>query len=606
MTVAPDDRLAKGRFRVVALISRGLRSGISREISGPDVATTSSQEMSLFLLLFYIPGTVLAILAVVLPNPGVDRVPLIAAIVVAILLTIVVWRWGSGFPEQWFAGFVLLATVLICVGGRLGGSGGLAITFLYVFSPIYSFFFYSMTVGIVLLGVVAVEVIVFPPAGGGWVYTAFILGVCTIASIWTKAATDQIRKLARTDSLTGLLNRRAWENALGVSLAIAQRRQDPLCLVMVDIDHFKVFNDEQGHQAGDQLLRESARAWQESIRAGDVLARYGGEEFVFLLYGCTLKTALPVMERLLSLIPRGQTCSAGVAEWKAHEPPEVLLHRADVALFEAKHLGRNRINVAPPSDTDFDSQPGSASLWAKRVAEVLEQQTVDLAFQPVVDFENRGVLGYEALARPMGYEYLGSVQGFFTAAGRMGKLSELDELCRRLALQTTGDIPAGRLLFVNISLNALIDPSCSPEELEALARKTDHLPSEVVLEISERETMTNLDQLQNAVETYRKAGFKFALDDVGDGHSTLEGLATVNPDFVKLAMHFTWNIDQVGPRGAVTAVVAFAESTGAQVIAEGVEDEATAQKVFAAGVRFGQGFHLGKPEPPDVAYRMAQ
>jgi len=585
-------------------ITSRLRSRLADDLSIADANAHSSHEMAVRCLSFYIPGALMVLFAMVLPNPGVVRLPLALSIAFAVVVMGIIWRWGARLAVGYYVFLVFLGSILICICGHFGGAGGLPITFLYVFCPIYSFYFFSSALGVAQLVVVAVEVIAVPPPGNGPVYTLLILGTCAVAAVWTKSALDQIRKLARTDALTALPNRRAWEDIFRLSLGLAHRHQDSICLVMVDLDHFKVFNDEQGHQAGDQLLQAMAKAWQGSLRAGDVVARYGGEEFVFLFQGCTLEAALPVVERLRLHIPRGQTCSAGVAEWDGKELPEVLLHRADAALFESKRSGRNRTTVAPaPQAGEDTSALGSASRWAGRVVEILSQRQIDIAFQPVMDLSGRSILGYEALARPLGFLHLDSVEGFFVAASRMGKLAELDNLCRRSALEVTGHYPDDMLLFINISVTALVDPQFGPDQLAAMVRRTGHKPPGVVLEISERETVTNLDQLREVVNSYRDVGFKFALDDVGYGHSTLEGLATTMPDFVKLAMTFTWNINQPGPRAAVSSIVVFAAATGAQVIAEGIEDEETALHLVELGVELGQGYHLGRPQPLPAEYR---
>jgi diguanylate cyclase (GGDEF)-like protein len=160
----------------------------------------------------------------------------------------------------------------------------------------------------------------------------------------------RLEAIARTDDLTGLANRRAWEELLPTELARASRDGAPLCVAMLDLDHFKAYNDEHGHQAGDRLLKAAAGAWRGSLRATDVLARYGGEEFVVVLPRCDLEDALVLIARLRKATPDDQTVSAGVALWDAEEAPEALVARADEALYEAKNAGRNQVIVASPSE----------------------------------------------------------------------------------------------------------------------------------------------------------------------------------------------------------------------------------------------------------------
>jgi diguanylate cyclase (GGDEF)-like protein len=167
---------------------------------------------------------------------------------------------------------------------------------------------------------------------------------------------DLLAKLeasARTDDLTGLLNRRAWEEQLPREMARARRQSDPLCVAMLDLDFFKHYNDERGHQAGDRLLKQGAAAWVNELRASDTLARYGGEEFTVALPGCTLDNAKTIVERLRASMPGDQTVSAGVACWNGRESAEELVGRADAALYEAKRTGRDRLVTAggsPPGE----------------------------------------------------------------------------------------------------------------------------------------------------------------------------------------------------------------------------------------------------------------
>jgi len=157
---------------------------------------------------------------------------------------------------------------------------------------------------------------------------------------------EQLRTTARTDALTGLPNRRAWDEELERELARARRYGGRLCLAMIDLDHFKRFNDREGHQAGDRLLADSAAAWREQLRPSDLLARYGGEEFALLLPHVDAPAAAGVLSRLLEQVPRGQTASAGLAEWDGGEPGGMLVRRADTALYRAKRSGRARTVVA--------------------------------------------------------------------------------------------------------------------------------------------------------------------------------------------------------------------------------------------------------------------
>jgi diguanylate cyclase (GGDEF)-like protein len=160
----------------------------------------------------------------------------------------------------------------------------------------------------------------------------------------------RLERLAREDALTGLANRRAWDEALELALERATRadRAD-VCVAVLDLDHFKAYNDAHGHPAGDALLRAVGERWRAELRGVDLLARYGGEEFVALLPGCPLHEARPVLERLRRVMPAGSTASVGLAQWDGRETSDGLMRRADEALYRAKRAGRDTVMSDPPS-----------------------------------------------------------------------------------------------------------------------------------------------------------------------------------------------------------------------------------------------------------------
>jgi diguanylate cyclase (GGDEF)-like protein/PAS domain S-box-containing protein len=156
-----------------------------------------------------------------------------------------------------------------------------------------------------------------------------------------------LEQTALTDHLTGLDNRRSLDSRLAAAIASERRGGRGLCLAILDLDRFKTYNDEFGHQAGDTYLRQAADRWREAVRAEDVIARYGGEEFAVVMPGSRLDGAVICMERLRAATPAQLTCSIGLAEWKTDELPDGLLGRADRAMFRAKSSGRDRIVLAP-------------------------------------------------------------------------------------------------------------------------------------------------------------------------------------------------------------------------------------------------------------------
>ena len=166
-----------------------------------------------------------------------------------------------------------------------------------------------------------------------------------VAGVIARADTiDDLTDEAQTDGLTGLPNRRSWE----AHLTHIGTNGEPLAIAILDLDHFKEFNDTFGHLAGDRLLKETAAAWRDQLRTGDFLARIGGEEFGVVLPNCNLKTATEVIDRLRRAVTHRRTCSAGLTAQQPGESAESAIDRADQALYQAKAQGRNRIQLAPP------------------------------------------------------------------------------------------------------------------------------------------------------------------------------------------------------------------------------------------------------------------
>jgi diguanylate cyclase (GGDEF)-like protein len=182
-----------------------------------------------------------------------------------------------------------------------------------------------------------------PSLDGDFARFVSVLAAEASIAIGRSELVTRLEKAARTDDLTGLLNRRAWDEELTRELARAARLDTPLSVALIDLDRFKRYNDEYGHQAGDRLLKQTAAAWRERLRVTDILARYGGEEFALALPYCEIVEAESLLERVRIATPDRQTCSVGVATWDRTESADQLIGRADAALYAAKRAGRDRV-----------------------------------------------------------------------------------------------------------------------------------------------------------------------------------------------------------------------------------------------------------------------
>jgi diguanylate cyclase (GGDEF)-like protein len=201
--------------------------------------------------------------------------------------------------------------------------------------------------GVLALQVIAGDVTDGPAIAIG-AMAMFLLVLARMAQLVRHVETQarQLRDLVTIDELTGLANRRGWSAALAAAIERARRDDEPLSVAMIDLDRFKRYNDDFGHQAGDRLLRGAAAAWRGALRAVDQIARYGGEEFIVLLPATDAEGAAAMVERLRAVTPAAQTFSAGVATWASPETSDELIARADRALYLAKAGGRDRTSLA--------------------------------------------------------------------------------------------------------------------------------------------------------------------------------------------------------------------------------------------------------------------
>jgi len=421
------------------------------------------------------------------------------------------------------------------------------------------------------------------------------------------ASARELAELASTDSLTGLKNRREFDRALRTI------PRQPFAILSVDVDSLKETNDTEGHAAGDALLRLVGHTLGLLVRGWDVMARVGGDEFAALLPEVGVFGANVVAERMrvamhaLLLTGAPARITVGWSAAPAGADPVSVWQRADESLYQAKHAGGDRV-------LGSSYEAGEAGDIAERsytdvITRVLDGGVVATVFQPVVSLFDGSVLGYEALARPEGFAAMDSVDEVFEAARTSGHIRDLDWICRRHAVDDAKVLPEEITLFLNISASSLIDPIHGVDRFLDLLRKAGRSPQSVVLDITEHERIRDYELLSRILADYRAEGIRFALDDVGEGHSTLELLAASSSEYLKLGRSLTMTSSRTGSRAVIDATITFARISGATIIAEGVENEYAADAMKASGIGFGQGFGLGKPtaasEREDVAAALA-
>jgi diguanylate cyclase (GGDEF)-like protein len=385
----------------------------------------------------------------------------------------------------------------------------------------------------------------------------------------------QLAALARRDPLTGVANRRTWDHELSRACAFAREQRTPLSVAVLDMDHFKLFNDAHGHVLGDLVLKETAAHWTSILHGRGFVARYGGEEFAVLLPSTRSTEAQGVLDRMRRTVSHDQTCSIGLAEWDGLESPADLFARADQALYHAKHQGRDRIAV-------HDGR-NSAVTDAAAVDEIPAVAAVRAVYQPIVDLGTGEPVAYEALSRFPGRD----PSEVFATATRTGAGPTLEAAAIREAL-AGWDRPEP--LSLNASLTALLSDEVQQELPGDLSR--------IIIEITESDLVEYTPEMMLMLDGMRERGVRIAIDDLGVGFSNVERMVIVEPDIIKLDMSLIRSVD-ANPmlQAVITACVTFAQQTGSQLVAEGVETTEERDYLQRAGVTLAQGFLLGRPEP---------
>ena len=403
----------------------------------------------------------------------------------------------------------------------------------------------------------------------------------------------RMAELASTDRLTGLKNRREFDRIMGTM------PRQPFAILAIDVDHLKRVNDQFGHEAGDTVLRTVGTTLALMLRGWDVIARVGGDEFAAILLDVDPVEAATAAQRLraaMHLVPSPgdrSNISLGWASAPAGTDPMTVWKCADECLYAAKREGRDRVVGRHVEDIEQVELAGASAI--ELITDLIGGLPIHAVYQPIVDLNDGHVIGYEALARPEGYGASDSVERLFEVAHRSGQIRDLDWLCRRAALGQAASLPAKALLFINVSVAALVDPLHDVDQLMLLLEWSGRSPRNLVLEIGEHEDVRDLQRFQHVLAAYRTTGVRFAIDDLGEGFATTDLLASAGAEYVKLARSLTMNSMRRGSRAAIRAALNFARQNNAAVIAEGVENELISDQIRSLDVPLGQGFGLGRP-----------
>jgi diguanylate cyclase (GGDEF)-like protein/PAS domain S-box-containing protein len=426
----------------------------------------------------------------------------------------------------------------------------------------------------------------------------------------SRRLTRQLSYQASHDALTGLYNRRMFEESLQAALINVEEENRHHALCYIDLDQFKIVNDTCGHMAGDELLRQLSILLQDCVRGGDVLARLGGDEFGVLLENCPLTRATQVADKIRQRVKDHRFAwqdksfeigaSIGVVGISADNLDIAsIMSAADVACYAAKDMGRNRVHVYEPTDAMLAERHGQMH-WASRIVQALENQRMVLFQQPIFGLGAEGGEHCEILVRMIDDNgvYV-PPNAFIPAAERYNLMSKVDRwviesVFRRMS--SACHVKHDKMVAINLSGNSLAD-----DELLAFIRQAGHEYGvdfqQICFEITETAAISNLSNATRFMTELRQEGCRFALDDFGSGLSSFGYLKNLPVDYVKIDGSFVKDMstDPID-RAMVEAITRVAHVMQIRAIAEWVEDEPTLQLLKAMGVDFAQGYYLGKPK----------
>jgi diguanylate cyclase (GGDEF)-like protein len=419
---------------------------------------------------------------------------------------------------------------------------------------------------------------------------------------------EEIEHRALYDQLTELPNRNLFHDRVAQAILAARRGHGPVAVMFLDIDHFKEINETLGHEAGDELLQAVATRLRVEVRAGETLARLGGDEFALLCSGGPEDAAL-LAERLHGALhepfavrdlPLEVAISVGIAAFPEHgEDADAVLRHADVALYLAKsaHAG------TAVYDAEQDSSDAARLALAGELRRAIEAEQLVLHFQPKAELASGCIVGVEALVRWIHPER-GFIppNDFIPIAERTGLIKPLSRYVVAAALRQCGQWRAAGLdlhVAVNLTIPDLLDLEL-PAFIQQLLVEHRVRPDQLELEITESTILADPFRVSQVLTRLNELGLRLAIDDFGTGYSSLAYLRRLPVQTIKIDRSFVLDMCE-SPSDAtiVRSTIDLARNLGLDVVAEGVETEATWDALRAQGCTLAQGFLISKPVPAD-------
>jgi diguanylate cyclase (GGDEF)-like protein len=568
-----------------------------------------SAHMSRYLALLFAAGGVMGHLTLMLPHSEqIDTVGIRLASSAAFPVAATLLVWGKRM-SQWMI-HVLLGTGVIVITLGIEYAGNTVQTSItaifYIWAVLFAFTFFTSLHAWPHVAFIALAYgIVLMRFGNrdGIAQWFTVVGTVAITGYVVGRLAEHNTRLAVTDPLTGLPNRRSFDQMLALELERARRDRHALCVGVLDLDGFKSVNDTLGHGCGDELLRICAARITQCVRGDDVVARLGGDEFALLLLGPGARRPQVVAQRVVEVLRqpvdlggRSVTISAsiGFAVSDGESSPAELLRNADLAMYVAKASPLASYEVY---DDEMHDRALERLELEVDLRDAVATDGITVAYQPIVSMDTGAVTGVEVLAR-WEHPRRGSIppERFIPIAERTGVIGRVGEkvfteacrIARRLQ-----PIRPGLTTTVNLSPVQLADPALASTFAE-IVRREGVDPSMLVLEVTESGLMQDVAVAAERLQDLKRIGVRVAVDDFGVGHSSLSYLRNFPVDVLKLDKSF---IEGLADGGATLAraVIQLGRMLGLDVIAEGVESREQLNELLVLGCRSGQGYLFARP-----------
>jgi len=418
---------------------------------------------------------------------------------------------------------------------------------------------------------------------------------------------EQLVHLAEHDFLTGLYNRRKFEEEINKQIEICRRHNTELALVFFDIDDFKFINDAFGHKFGDEMLVKVASDVGTLTRTGEMFCRLGGDEFAIFMPGASMRSARLLADRILTamshiVFSNGEkrvrvTSSVGISLFPKHAiEMEELLVCADIAMYQAKEAGKNTWKVYEENKEASEHLLKRIN-WDHQITNALENDLLILDYQGVFDIENEDLIYLEALVRMKvkGREEVILPGQFIPFAERSGKIIDIDRWVIKQVISNLANDPSLKCVAVNVSGRAFGEAHLARYVTQTLENYQVN-PNRLMLELTETAAVGDLHDAQYFIDVMKDYGCRIAIDDFGSGYASFIYLKHLKADVVKIDGLFIHDlVNEQDNQLFVKAIVDIARGLKKKTVAEYVEDECTFNLLKALGVDYVQGYYLHEP-----------